>query len=102
VNSFEKLLEIYPHSYTKAEHAQTFLWYHLRKHPNQRTAHLKEVQKYFRKADKPVPSIKALRQAFTGTHSQNFPAGTEPDTFGITPSFIEWWDRNFGSCFESE
>ena len=99
LDSFWQLLEIYPATYSEAEHAQTFLWYHLRANPEKRTAHLKEIQKYFRRADKEVPSIETLRAAFTGTQESLYPIGTKTDTYGITPSYMSWWDDNFGSCF---
>ena len=82
------------------EHAQTFLWYHLRANPEKRTAHLKEIQKYFRRADKEIPSIETLRAAFTGKESIYYPRGKKIDTYGIETSYMSWWDSNFGSCFE--
>jgi hypothetical protein len=92
-------LEIYPATYTEEEHAQTFLWYHLRANPAARTASLKEIQKYFRRADKIVPPIDDLRKAFTGRDSRYYPQGSKRDTFGIDPRHMNWWDGRFGSCF---
>ena len=100
MDSFRKLLEIYPATFTEAEHAQTFLWYHLRANPGARTANLKEIQKYFRRADKVVPSIDSLRTAFTGKESRYYPQGTKKDNFGIDPRHMSWWNGNFGSCFD--
>jgi len=103
LDSFDKLLEIYPSAYTDDERAQTFLWYRLRKFPKKKTAHLKTIQHYFKKADRRVPGIEELRKAFTGdpVYKKMFPVGSAPDTFGFAHEYREWHDKNFGKCFEN-
>jgi len=103
LDSFDRLLEIYHSAYTNAERAQTYLWYHLKKYPKKKTARLKTIQRYFRKADRRVPSIVELRKAFTAEQGceKRFPPGSSPDTFGFAPEYREWHDRNFGKCFEN-
>ena len=102
LNSFDKLLEIYPSAYTDEERAQTFLWYHLRKFSKKKTAHLKTIQRYFKKADRRIPTIEELRRAFTSdpAYKKMFPAGSSPDTFGYAEEYREWHDQNFGKCFQ--
>ena len=65
--------------------------------------HLKTVQRYFRKADRKVPGIEELRDAFTRdkAYAVLFSPGSLPDTFGILPGNREWYERNFGVCFEN-
>lgn len=64
--------------------------------------HLKTIQRYFRKADRQVPSIEELRSAFTGdaAYQKMFPPGAKADTFGFAPDFRQWHDERFGSCFD--
>lgn len=103
MDSFDRLLKIYSSRFTVAEHAQTFLWYHLRKYPEKKTASLKEIQKYFRRADREVPSIDAIREAFTTMdYPRYYPPGSKPDTFGMATNHGQWWDGKFSSCFEEE
>lgn len=103
MDSFDKLLEIYPSGYTDDERAQTFLWYHLRKFPKKNTAHLKTIQRYFKKADRRVPSVDELRKAFKGdpVYERMCPEGSATDTFGFAHEYRDWHDRNFGSCFKN-
>lgn len=103
MNSFDKLLEIYPTAHKDEERAQTFLWYHLRKFPSKKTADLKTIQRYFKKADRQVPSIEQLRKAFTEdpVDTKRFPKGSAPDTFGLAHEYRDWYDQNFGKCFEN-
>jgi hypothetical protein len=99
MSSFDRLLEIYPAAYTDEERAQTFLWYHLRRYPREKTAHINKFQEYFRKADRKVPSADFIRRALNDP--KRFPPGSKPDTFGF--DFRGGWhDDNFGSCFDSQ
>src|SRR5438874_3534454 len=82
MNSFDCLLKIYPEAYTEEERAQTFLWYYLRRHPYRKTAHVKTIQKYFRRADRRVPSVDLIRRALL-SYPKPFPPGSAPDTFAL-------------------
>ena len=99
MGSFDRLLEIYPEAYHEEERAQTFLWYHLRRYPSRKVAHIKDIQSYFKKAGRQAPSPELIRKAFSDT--KRFPKGIEPDTFGFASEFRSWHDDKFGSCFES-
>jgi hypothetical protein len=98
MNSFDRLLQIYPEAYTDEERAQTFLWYHLRRHPRQKTVHVKTIQDYFRKADRKVPSLGFIRSALD--EAKLYPPGSTSDTFGFSPEYRSWHDDRFGSCFD--
>jgi hypothetical protein len=100
MNSFERLLKIYPEAYTDEERAQTFLWYHLRRHPGGKVAHINKIQNYFKKAERKVPSLEMLRSAFA--NDKRFPPGKKPDTFGVAPEYRQWHEDKFGSCFEEQ
>ena len=97
MSSFDRLNKIYSHAYTDEERAATYLWYHLRRYQNTKTAHVKTIQRYFSRADRKVPSEAFIRSALNDP--RQFPPGTIPDTFGFNFQ-SGWHDKNFGSCFE--
>lgn len=100
MNSFDRLLKIYPEAFKDEERAQTFLWYHLRRDPGEKVVHINEIRNYFKKAERKVPSLDMLRSAFANV--KRFPPGKKPDTFGFAPEYRQWHDDNFGSCFEEQ
>ena len=99
MNSFNRLLEIYPEAYTEEERIQTFLWYHLRRYSRKNTVHIKTIQNYFRKADRKISSRNLIQQALNDP--KRFPAGTKPDTYGMACD-QNWHNENFGSCFDQQ
>jgi hypothetical protein len=100
MNSFDRLLIKYPEAYTDEERAQTFLWYHLSKYPRMKAVHINKIQNYFKKADRRIPSLDLIRNAFSD--KKRFPPGNKPDTFGFAPEYRSWHDHKFGSCFEGQ
>lgn len=100
MSSFDRLLEIGFQGRTQEEIAQVFLWYHLRRHPTKKTAGIKRIQKYFKKADKPTPSDRLIRNAFFNNNT--ILPGSRDDTYSLEPNIKPWFDENYGSCFEPQ
>ncbi len=100
MGSFDRLLEIGFQGREPHEIAQIFLWYHLRRYPTKKKASIKRLQRYFRKADKPIPSDNLIRNKFFINNA--ILPGLRNDTYSIDPNIMSWFDERYGSCFEPQ
>lgn len=100
MGNFDRLLEIGFQGREPEEIAQIFLWYHLRRYPTKKTASIKRILRYFRKADKPIPSDNLIRNKFF-INKWILP-GSRNDTYSIDPNIMPWFDERYGSCFEPQ
>ena len=100
MNSFDRLVEIGFQGLTQEEISQIFLWYHLHRYPTKKTANIKRIKKYFKKAYMPIPSDSLIRNKFFINRA--ILPGLRSDTYSIAPHIMPWFDKRYGSCFEPQ
>jgi hypothetical protein len=100
MNSFDRLVEIGFQGLTQDEIAQIFLWYYLRRYPTKKTASIKRIKKYFKKANMQIPSDSLIRNKFFVNRA--ILSGFRNDTYSIAPHIMPRFDERYGSCFEPQ